>query len=297
VDGAQSGNGAYAQIEHRLCANATLVGGIQANKVGALDFDVVPRGGIISKLSTRWTAKALYSQAFHAPMLHETLLDYDPPAGNLGPSLDGDPKLKAEKVSTIDLVLSYERKRFEATLDYYHSDMQNRIVLGPDAGGYNWIYSNQGEVNFQGMELDGKYYVGEHLFVTASAIGQRSRSGAGVANITPIPGMAAKAGVGYQKAHQFTAAIFDVFQGSIPGGAGAENPKPTAHDLLSANFRLELSHYLRNVPNGIAVVAHGENLTNHAVWLPNTPDVPADTIFANRGRTVYAGLEFAIGKD
>ena len=134
----------------------------QANKIGKLSLDVVPRGGVIWNATSRLTVKALYSQAFRAPSLNETLLDYVPPPAIGGPSLLGNPNLVPEKVATIDFGVTYQGKRFQAGVDYFHSKQTATIILAdPTTDGH---YVNQGETTFQGVELEGKYYVRKKLF-------------------------------------------------------------------------------------------------------------------------------------
>ena len=43
--------------------------------------------------------------------------------------------------------------------------------------------------------------------------------------------------------------------------------------------------------------AHAENLANHQIWLPDLGDYSGDTLPVNRGRTVYFGIEFSLGKE
>src|SRR6185503_6001745 len=53
-DGHRSGSAGYAQIDHRIVDTVKLIGGFQANKIGSLSLDVVPRGGVIWSPATRW---------------------------------------------------------------------------------------------------------------------------------------------------------------------------------------------------------------------------------------------------
>jgi hypothetical protein len=76
----------------------------------------------------------------------------------------------------------------------------------------------------------------------------------------------------------------------LSGYSQAINPKPGAYDLLNSHFRYDLSKYLHNKSAGIALMAQGNDLLNKAVWLPDWKDVPGDSIFFIRGRTVLAGL-------
>jgi outer membrane receptor for ferrienterochelin and colicin len=63
--------GAYAQVNYRLISSLNLIGGIQANKVEGIDFNLVPRAGLIWYPVPKINVKAFYSQAFRAPSINE----------------------------------------------------------------------------------------------------------------------------------------------------------------------------------------------------------------------------------
>jgi hypothetical protein len=68
--------------------------------------------------------------------------------------------------------------------------------------------------------------------------------------------------------------------------------------MLNAHVRYDLSKWLpANSRSTVALVVHANNLVNKAVWLPDWKDQPGDSIFFNRGRTVYAGLEVSLKKE
>jgi outer membrane receptor protein involved in Fe transport len=290
--GSRPGEAFYGQVEHDLLDNLSLIGGFQANKIGDLKLDVVPRAGVVWNLAPRYSVKALYSQAFRAPSINENYMDYVPPPTIGGPSLKGDPNLLPEKVATVDVGLFYQGNRFEAGVDYFHSRQTNLIVLtGVTTAGR---YVNLGKATFQGTELEGKYYFRKAFFVMGSASYQANEDGNGNRNITPVPNFAAKAGISYESASGLTASLFDVHEGPLHGYSQASNPKPGAYDMLNMHLRYDLSKHLHTRTPGLAFVAHAENLTNKAVWLPDWSDVPGDTIFFNRGRTVYVGIEVSL---
>jgi outer membrane receptor for ferrienterochelin and colicin len=286
----------YAQLDHQLLDSLKLIGGFQANKVENIDVNVVPRGGLIWTPTSRWSLKALYSQAFRAPSLNETLLHYIPPPSIGGPSLLGNPNLVPEKVATIDAALSFQGNRFEASGGYFHSVQTDNIVLSNVTAAGNYV--NLGRTAFDGLETEGKYYFQKNFFFSGSASHQFNISGAGGQAITPVPNFGAKAGLSYESSDGITAGLFDVYEGPITGYSAALNPRPGAYSLLSANLRLDVSRYLHSgQAHGIALVAHGENLANTALWLPDWKDVPGDSIFVNRGRTIFVGIEFTLKKD
>ncbi|HEX5229384.1 MAG TPA: TonB-dependent receptor [Bryobacteraceae bacterium] len=295
-DGSHRGGAFYAQDDHELTKSIQLIGGFQANKIENISLNVVPRGGIVWTPTSRWSVKALYSQAFRAPSLNETLLHYIPPPAIGGPSLIGNPNLVPEKVATIDAEIRYQGNRFEGSVDYFHSRQTDIIVLAnvTTAG----TYMNLGSAAFDGAEAEGKYYFRKYFYVTGSVTHLFDVAGDGSGPITPVSTWSAKAGISYESSNGLTVGLFDVFEGSAGEGyAAALNPKPVAYSLLNANFRLDLSKHLHLNGPGLALVAHGENLANTAVWLPDWKDVPGDTIFLNRGRAIFAGIEFSLKKD
>ncbi|HUI79068.1 MAG TPA: TonB-dependent receptor [Bryobacteraceae bacterium] len=296
ANGSRPGEAFYAQLDHALLENLKLIGGFQANKIGKLSLDVVPRGGVIWNATSHVSFKALYSQAFRAPSLNETLLHYIPPPYIGGPSLLGDPNLAPEKVATVDVGMTYQRERFQFAVDYFHSKMTDTIVLADATT--NGHYVNMGQTTFQGVEMEGKYYLGKSFFLIGSGLYQTNIDGSGNSNTTPIPNFGGKGGISYKSANGLIASLFDAYQGGLSGYSNALNPKPGTYNMLNAQVRFDLSrHLFPGSRTGCTLVAHGDNLVNHAVWLPDWNDAPGDSIFYNRGRTVYLGLEFSVKKD
>jgi outer membrane receptor for ferrienterochelin and colicins len=295
ADGSRPGGAFYAQMDHEFNDSFKLIGGFQANKIGNINLNVVPRGGLVWTPTSHWSLKGLYSQAFRAPSLNETLLHYIPPPSIGGPSLLGNPNLVPEKVATIDAGLSYQGNRFQAAVDYFHSIQTDNIVLSNvTAAG---TYVNLGRTTFDGAGVEGKYYFRKSFFFAGSAAYTFDVEGSGPPPLTPIPNFGAKAGLSYESP-ALTAGLFDVFEGPISGYSAALNPKPSAYSLLSANLRFDISKYLHSGSGQrFALIGHAENLTNTALWQPDWKDVPGDSIFVNRGRTIFVGIEISLKKD
>ena len=294
-NGSRPGEAGYLQLDHELLDSVKLIGGLQANKIGGLDLDVVPRAGVVWSPNAHFSVKALYSQAFRAPSINETSLNYVPPPTIGGPSLLGNRNLLPEKVATTDLEFSYQGTRFQASIDLFHSKQTNNIVLAnvTSAG----TYVNLGEAIFHGVEGEAKYYLKKNFFLTGSLLYQMNHDGNGNTNITPIANFGAKAGVGYNSPHGLSAGLFHVYQGPLSGYGPGPNPTPGAYNLMNANLRYELSKFLPvNSAASLAFVAHADNLLNTPVWLPDWKDNPGGSIFANSGRTVYLGIELAFKK-
>ena len=288
--GSRPGEAFYGQIDHQLLDNVKLIGGVQLNKIGNIDLSAVPRIGVIWSPAPHFSVKALYSEAFRAPSINETHLHYVPPPWLGGPSLKGNLNLTPEKVATVDLGLTYQGNRFQTGVDYFHSThTADIIVVGFTTAGR---YVNSGKIAFQGVELEGKYYFQKNFFLTGSSLYQTNEGNADNTNITPIANFGAKAGISYESLNGLTAGVFDVYQGPVHGYSGSLNPRPGSYNLLNANLRFDVSRYLHaGGDTRVALVAHGENLANTAVWLPDWKNVPGDSTFSNRGRTLYFGIE------
>jgi outer membrane receptor protein involved in Fe transport len=286
ADGGWSGMTTYVQMNHQLPDNLKLVGGLQANKIGSVPANVVPRGGVIWTPTERTSFKALYSQAFRAPSIDETLLNH--------PYLAGNPNLSPEHVSTIDLAVSYTRQRLYVAASLFHSVHTNAIVVGPGIGRAQFANSGNA-VKFNGGGLEGKYYFGKDFYAFGSLLYQRVGSGVTQYRITPIPAWSGKTGISYQAKNDWAASLVYLYDGPLPGYPEGLNPPLSGRNLVNVQMSYDLTKYgAFDRKNRIALVVHGDNVTNREVWIPNWGQTPMDTMPGVRGRTIYAGLEFSL---
>jgi outer membrane receptor protein involved in Fe transport len=281
MHGTRSASGFYAQHEHRLTDSLKVVGGLQANKIGNIALNVVPRAGIVWNPAADFTLKALYGGAFRAPSLDELYLN--------DPGLKGDPNLKPEKVGTVDLQLSYQRNHVRASVGYFHSKQSDFIAF---TSVYPSHVTQTSGVTFQGMQGEGKYYVRKNWFFLGSMLYQTNHNGVGVSNVTPVPNRSAKGGASYAAENGFEISLFDAYDGLIPGYAMSANPLPNGYQSISLHGRYDLSkHFLKTDATGFALFLEGQDLTNHQVWLPAWGSDTSQTIPVIRGRTLYIGIE------
>jgi outer membrane receptor protein involved in Fe transport len=284
-DGSRPAEAAYAQLDHRLASNLKVIGGVQANKIGAIDIDVVPRAGAIWAPMSRVNVKALYGQAFRAPSINETTLNH--------PQLAGNPDLVPEKVGTFDLGVTWQQNNVEAGVNYFRSKQTDTISI--DFSQARWRYQNQGAVTFHGVELESKYYLRKQYFVTGSVLYQTNEDSNGNQNVTTVPSFGFKAGFSYAS-NGLTASVFDSYDGELPYGATL-NPGPAAHHLVTSHFRLDVFRFWHaEAARAVALFVHGDNLADQQVWMPDLGGNTGDTIPVNRGRTIYFGVEVSLGK-
>ena len=282
--GTRSGGALYGQLDHQLLPEVKLIGGFQANKVGSIDLNVVPRAGVIWNPSTHVNVKVLYSKAFRAPSINETRLNH--------PSLAGNPDLRPEQVGTFDIGTTYQGRRVRAGVNYFRSRQTDSIVI--DFSTPRWVYANLGVATFQGVEFEGKYYFSKHFLLEGSTLYQANEDGNGKKNITPVANFGAKAGVSYESQDGFIVSLFDNYQGHLDYPATV-NPQPGAYHLMNLHARWDLSKFTSKFEKGkVALFVHGDNLINKQVWMPDLGGNSGDSIAVNRGRTVYFGVEVAV---
>lgn len=283
AQGSRNAGGAYAQFEHRLTGDVKLIGGFQANKIGAIPANAVPRGGVLWNPTGRLTFKALYGGAFNAPSLDETLLNH--------PGLKGNPNLVPERVGTFDAQMSYQSSRFQASVDYFHS-RQTDLIIQDGATNPAHYYNDGIPVHFQGGEGEGKYYWKSDWFLIGSILYQVNDGGAGANSLSPTPKLVAKAGASYRSANGGTFSLFDAYQGEIAGYRSTLNPPAEAFHSIGAHGRYDLTkRWLKNDTRGVAVFLNADDLLNQPVWLPALGSGTANTIPVMRGRSVFFGIE------
>jgi outer membrane receptor protein involved in Fe transport len=285
ASGSIPGGAFYGQIDHQFGDKLKLIGGFQSNKISNIGLNSVPRVGIIWNPAAWASIKALYGQAFRAPAIDELWLDR--------PGVVGNHNLVPEKVGTFNLGFGVRWNRLEAEIDYFDSHQTDDIV---SVAGHPAHYENLGSIIFNGVELEGKYYLNKAVFFTASMLYQTNETNTGKNNVTPIPNWGWKGGVSYES-RGLTVSLFEVSDGAISVPAGAVNPLQGWHNDLNGNLRYDLSRHLPfGAENGIAIVAHVNNMFDHAVWLPGWGNNSIDTVPVSQGRVVYAGLQFTLGK-
>jgi outer membrane receptor for ferrienterochelin and colicin len=283
--GSQAGPGFYAQLDHRLTGAIDLIGGFQIDKTESVPVAALPRAGLIWTPASRWRVKALYGDAFRAPSLNEGLIQT--------PFLTGNKNLKPERVGTMDAGVFYQGDRISTGINYFHSHQTNSIIQLFSEGGYG-TYQNVGVITLSGLEWETKVYLDPAWFLSGSILFNTER---GPLNDSPTSPLGAKAGVSYKSRRGWAASIFDIYQGHIDGYPDARNPKSAAYHLVTAHARIPLERTFGPAAKRLALFAHGDNLLNSTIWLPDWGANTGDTIPVVRGRTLYFGLEVTLKKD
>ena len=293
-DARQLGFQAYAQMDYTPWRLVKLIGGIQANKVGDLAVDAEPRVGIIVSPTSRISLKGLYSTAYRAPAIDELFLQ--------DVNLRGTPTLRPEKVSTFDVGVTYQGAQVQLGASYFNGKQTDiiRPVIAPGATGTNalQLYENTSGVLIQGGEVEAKAYINKYVYLTGSALYQRSKNEQGVEDVTPIPAFSAKAGVSYMSDNGINASLFDIYSGDILGAQFTQNklnPAPQSYNdiRLHGTFDLNRLFSWRFQPD-ITLLLQVNNLLDVRYYIPEWGGTVRDSIPGTVGRTIYGGASLRL---
>ncbi|MBN2762215.1 MAG: TonB-dependent receptor [Bacteroidales bacterium] len=286
TDANRYSTGAYAQFNYRLFTMLNLIGGIQVNKVEGIDLNVVPRAGFIWYPAERINIKAFYAEAFRAPSINEFSINF--------PQMLGNPDLTPEKVNTVDIAAGYQGEQISLGINFFYSQMKNIIFQNRDTNVVPApMYWNGGEVDFIGLELEGKYYLTKELYAVASVLYQSNEDLDGNKDVTPLSSLGIKAGLSYAAKNGITASVFNIYQGKLGENYDTElNPSPGAYDLLNMYLNFDLVNLLNlDLRQGISCFIQADNLLNQEIWLPAWGLTLGTSIPKNRGMSLYAGFE------
>nr|WP_302180050.1 TonB-dependent receptor [Chryseosolibacter indicus] len=284
----------YTQADYYLLETLKLIAGVQGNKVDGLDFDLVPRGGVVWYPAKRVNFKALYSQAFRAPSMDEYSMT--------STSLNGNPDIRPEKVATMDVGVNYFGEKVQGGVNFFRSTMTDIIAPGTPDQNNLMYYTNKGKVTFKGIEVEGKYYISHALFLTGSMLYQENENEDGITNNSPLANFGAKGGISYRSQKGFIVSLFDIYQGNLDkkyttGPFSSLNPKAGSYNVLNLYIDADLNKILNlAMKSKLGLFVQGDNILDKEIWGVDWGNSisPGNAIPVNRGRMIYAGLRASL---
>jgi len=136
----------YGQVDARPIDQLKFVTGLQANKAGNVDWDVVPRLGAIAHFTDDVGMKLLVGQAFRASYQVERRF-------TVGGVLIPNPDLRPEKITTLDGQLFAQLGSVSAALTAFQSEQGDLIDL-EETQGQNRQTNVAGTVVSRGVEAE-----------------------------------------------------------------------------------------------------------------------------------------------
>lgn len=282
----------YAQGRYRWTEDFTIFFGGQAIKPTDVDWNVVPRIGMVYQINKEIGTKLLYSKAFRAAFQIEKRVN------NVG-VIVGNPNLTPEIIGTLDFQIFYHNKDTQLSATYFNSRQQDLITRIPNTnpGAKGNIYANGGQIRSQGLEFEGKYKLSPKIYALGSLTYQTNKFNQDKTDYTMMPNWMAKLGISYEFAKGSSIGLFDNFIGKAQDvtvkfpNAKNVNSSADAYHLLTANLKLNLHKYLGQP---LALSAYVYNALNQKIYTPEFNRGNINTIPFRQDRGVYIGLQYVI---
>jgi outer membrane receptor for ferrienterochelin and colicins len=282
LDTTQNTFSGYVQGDYRVIPAIKVIAGLQGNKAIGFDLDLNPRVGLIWSPKEIVNVKALYSTAFRAPSMMELYLKH--------PTLKGNPKLKPEKIKTVDLGVNIQTENVSLGLNNYYSQITNAIYQRQITPPPNLYTNSTIPTTIIGMELEGKYFITREFMLIGSGLYQKNATGDSARNMMPVPEASAKGGISYS-AKGFTASVFNVYEGNLDKRFNTVyNKTRKAYDLLNANVKYDINNVFKLKMPKITLTIDAYNLLDQEVWLPATGLSTQYTEPAIQGISFYFGV-------
>jgi len=226
-------------IQSSMMANPTtkIVIGLQWNRPQESKGDLSSRIGLVKQFEENWWFKLSYGEAFRSPFATELFV--------VSPGLVGNSKLKPEQIKTYEAQLIYQDIKKNLAISLYNSKQSETISRAFVEVGSPPSYINQGIVEYQGIEVEGKLSISERLLFTFNANYQTSETDAGVKDDSYAPNEMIKAGLVYEYSNGLSLGLFNRYIGKSTDlnetkGIPVNNPLPTSYNLLTANLEWDL---------------------------------------------------------
>ena len=264
----------FAEASQMVNPTTNIIVGFQWNRPEESEGDLSSRFGVVKQFGENWWLKLSYGEAFRSPFGSELFVD--------SAGLKGNPALKPEHLKTYETQLNYIDETKQFAVSVYHSDQGDSITRAVLVIGDIPTIVNQGDVEYQGVELEGKVSLTDNLQFTFNANYQTSKTDTGIKDDSFTPNEMIKAGFVYGYSENLSIALFNQYIGESTNlnktrGVPITNPIPDSYHLLTANLTWDISQYTRQ---------YGEGESSISVYLDNLLD---EEIFApdlmNAGRT------------
>lgn len=280
----------YAQGQYQWSDSLHLLAGSQIVKPVDIDWEIVPRLGLVYELTPDFGVKVLHSQAFRNSIYEEKF-------GAGGGILIGNPNLTPEMITTTDFNLFYNTQDYQLSATYFHSQQQDLILKVPVPNTNSTTFANAGEITFDGFELEGKLRPVEQFFITSSLTYQFNKNHQDKNNYTTAPNWAAKLGISYEWNQDTSIGLFNSFFSKAHdvnvrfANTKYVNPEANAFNLMTLNLRMNLHKFV-----GWPILLEGYvyNALDEDIYAPEFARSRINSIPARQGRGIYLGIQYRL---
>ncbi|SFU59145.1 TonB-dependent receptor plug domain-containing protein [Pseudoduganella namucuonensis] len=159
-----------AQDEWRFARDWTLTAGVRHDRYSDFGGTTNPRLAVVWDAALDLTAKLLYGRAFRAPSFNEEF-------GINNPVNRGNPNLQPETIGTLEAAFAWQAsKDLQLNLNVFKYSMQDiiRAIANANSAGPGTTFSNTGNQDGKGLELEAVWEASRSVHVAASYAYQRS---------------------------------------------------------------------------------------------------------------------------
>lgn len=288
----------YAQASYKINDETDLILGGQVNRTQKLDWELVPRLGIIHQFNEAYGTKLLFSEAYRNPNAVETKV-------NIPGIIVGDPMLDAETVSTVDWEIFYHSKNIYSSLALFWSKQKNLIGSGPSTTpGYALQQQNKNERRIVGGEWILNYKLSEALTLDSSVSYQQNEelnNGTTTKDASTLPHVLAKLGLSYTN-KVISLGIWDNYVSDFKQNEAFQatksffNPEAGAYHYVTAQITWKPSESFGLKPlKGLNIGLYIQNLLDETIRQNSLESAtPLNTFPSDTDRSLYlsASLEF-----
>lgn len=170
-----------AQDEWQLANDWQLTTGVRYDDYSDFGSTVNPRAALIWAINNQLTSKFLYGRAFRAPNFSEL--------GNQNnPVQLGNKTLNPEHISTYEWAFDYRPlQTLRVAANFYYYQIEDLIMLVPDAGKLSSTFQNSGNQDGFGSELEWNWQVLENWNLLGNYAWQDARNNETNSRITGVP--------------------------------------------------------------------------------------------------------------
>ncbi|MBF0224605.1 MAG: TonB-dependent receptor [Desulfobacterales bacterium] len=124
----------------------SVTAGVRYDEYSDIGSNISPRLGTVYALNDKLYFKLLFGEAFRAPNFRELYIRNNP-------SQNGNPNLGPENITTFEGLMGFNITRWMTTsLSYFHTEMEDMIVLVPNEFQMGAVFANHGTVKSEGFE-------------------------------------------------------------------------------------------------------------------------------------------------
>jgi outer membrane receptor protein involved in Fe transport len=276
----------YGQADYWIYDWVKLIGGVQYNKPKQLSGEFSPRLGSIFHFNENWGAKILWGKAFREPSPVDRFV-------NVPGIVVGTPSLDPEKIETLDFQVFYSGKRGSVSATYFHSEQE----LISRVGSMPQVISNAGEVEYDGIELEGQLELGHGFNFIGNLSYQTNDKNDGTENVTYAPDWMIKTGLNYESDRGYQLSIFNSYfaqstlQNHQVTTVNNFNPDADGYNLLTANMEVNLGQYFQTKSlSGLTFSLYGDNLLDEEIFFPSISATNVNSLPHHHGRGFYATI-------